>query len=245
MLDKVRLSVEVRRLSKTNQALPILLLLHHLQQPAKPSAIVGLAIEVGFKSIKNWNISDILKKLANASMVAKIEEGWIALAESNAQLEASNCYLAPKLLIETRHGLKDHVARVKSADRRRFLDETLICLDARAYRAAIVLAWVGAVHVLQEHIVSNHLAAFNAAGIARHPKDFKILKNSGDFGRMKEGDLLQLCEDASIFGKAEKQELGERLGLRNRCGHPNSIVFAEHAAAAHVETLISTVYEKY
>ena len=118
------------------------------------------------------------------------------------------------------------------------------CFDASHPRAAIVLSWVGAAHILQEHIVEHNLAAFNAAGASRFPK-FKPIQNIKDFGAIKEEDMLQICQDASIISKAEKQELNERLGLRNRCGHPNPLIVEEHVAASHLATLLKNVYARY
>jgi hypothetical protein len=66
-----------------------------------------------------------------------------------------------------------------------------------------------------------------------------------DFGVMTEADFLQLCQDAGVLHKAEKQVLGERLDLRNQCGHPNPVMIAEHVVASHVEILMLNVYSRY
>jgi hypothetical protein len=244
-LDDDSLLAECRRLNAINQWLPVLLLLLHCEQPAATGTVVSRGIDIGFRQISKWNVSASLGALASKGFVAQLAAGWKISPTGIRELKERGCKFESRIIQETRHGLKTHVDRVKSTDRRRFLEEALICLDAKAFRAAIVLSWVGAIHILHVHVQEKHLANFNAAGLARFPKNYIAAKSATDFARLKEADFLQVCEDASVFGKAEKQELQERLGLRNRCGHPNSLKFAEHAAAAHIETLISSVYEKY
>lgn len=245
MMTDFKLLAQLRRLAADSQRLATLLLLSQVDQPAKNSALATKAASVGFRAAVNWNLSDNLKSSEERGHAARLPTGWKILPEGIEELKRRGCELDETIVAEARHGLQEHVAKVRDPDRRRFLEEALICLDAKAYRAAVVLAWVGAVHILQQYVVNHHLAAFNAAGAARFPKDFRAIRNVGDFGRTKEVDFLLLCEDASILGKSEKQELGDRLNMRNRCGHPNSLSFKEHAVASHVETLISTVYDRY
>jgi hypothetical protein len=103
---------------------------------------------------------------------------------------------------------------------------------------------VGAVAVLQDHVIANHLAAFNAEAARRDPK-WKAAKNRDDLSRMKEYDFLQVLEAISVIGKNVKQELEGCLKLRNGCGHPNSMKIGEHRVAGHIETLILNVYQIY
>jgi hypothetical protein len=140
----------------------------------------------------------------------------------------------------------------QAAARRAFIDEAIKCFDVEAYRAAIVLSWVGAAHIIQEHIVTSHLTAFNTAGALRAAKatpksaasKFVPVKTIKDFGPIGEADMLQLCQDSGILHKAEKKILQERLDLRNQCGHPNPLQIAEHAVAFHIEILMLSVYSK-
>ncbi len=245
MLSDEALVVEVRRLSFKGQRLPILLVLHHLSQPAKTGTITEKALSIGFRKVRDWNVTAILRAAADANLVAQLSNGWRLLPPGLESLTAVGVELDAPLISEVKHKLKNHLLQVADNDRRRFLDEVISAFDAKAYRAAIIMAWVGAAHILQEHVTTNHLSAFNAAGMARFPKDFRLVRSLGDFGRIKEADFLQLCEDASVMGKAEKQEMIERLGQRNRCGHPNALKFLEHTVASHIEILTSSVYAKY
>jgi hypothetical protein len=194
--------------------------------------------------VGKWNLTDILRKASFEGQVAQLQSGWKLLPPGVELLKQAGMGLDAPLIGEIRHDLRKHLTQVGDAERRRFLEEAIGCFDAGHSRAAIVLSWVGAAHILQEHIVTHHLTAFNAAGVDRFP-NFKPIRNIRDFGPLTEDDILQLCQDASILSKAEKQELKERLGLRNRCGHPNPLVVEEHVAASHVATLLKNVYTRF
>jgi hypothetical protein len=216
-----------------------------LPQPAKTPDIESHGVRIGFREVRSWNLSDVLRKASFDGLVAQLPDGWKLLPPGSELLREAGVISDAPMIMEIRHDLRKHLAQITNAERKRFLDEAIGCLDANYHRAAIVLAWVGAAHIIQEHIVAHHLSAFNAAGDSRFQKKFKPIKAITDFGALKEEDMLQICQDASIFSKAEKQELHERLGLRNRCGHPNPLIVEEHVAASHLATLLKNVYARY
>lgn len=252
MLSDENLLLAVQDLAKQGQKPPVLLLLSHVQQPAQTMVIRDKGVQIGFRLATQWNLSAILKGAAKDGHVAQLKEGWRLLAPG---LKSLNSHYSPDapIISETRHSLKDHVSKIINEERRAFIEEAIRCFDAKAYRAAIVLSWVGAVHILEEHIIAKHRSAFNAAGAARAAKtatsgtpfSFVSVKSLKDFGTIAEGDLLQVCQDAGILHKAEKKMLHDRLDLRNQCGHPNPLVFAEHSVAFHIEQLMLNVYSKY
>jgi hypothetical protein len=150
------------------------------------------------------------------------------------------CPSKPKLVADTLHDLKKHVASVKDAARKAFIQEAIDCFEHGLNRPAIVYSWVGAAWILQNHVIANHLADFNKAGNAKSAK-FKPIRTIKHFVRMQESEFLQLCEDAGILDKAEKKQLTQRLDLRNDCGHPNNVVIDKHTAASHLEILLRNV----
>jgi hypothetical protein len=101
--------------------------------------------------------------------------------------------------------------------------------------------------------MAKHKSAFNTAGAARAAKyaaarktfNFVSIKSIKEFGTIGEADVLQICQDAGVLHKAEKQMLEDRLNLRNQCGHPNPLTIGEHSVANHLELLIVNVYSKY
>jgi hypothetical protein len=244
LLSDERLLLAARDLAKAGQRAPVLLLLAHIEQPAATVAVRDKGLAIGFRDVTQWNLSAILRSAAADGQVAQLSTGWKLLEPG---LKSLNSHYSPDALIvsDARHGLKKHIAAISDPNRRRFVEEAVTCFDAEAYRAAVVLSWVGAAYIIQEHIVSKHLAAFNTAGLSRFKSAFRPIKLVKDFGAMKESDMLQLCQDAGILDKAEKQQLQARLDLRNHCGHPNSVIVAEHVVASHVEMLLLNVFSRY
>lgn len=194
----------------------------------------------------------ILKAAAKDGQVAQLASGWKLLPPGYKVIE-NHFKQEAALISETRHALRMHLATIGDDQRRAFVEEAIKSFDVRAYRSAVVLSWVGAAHILQDHIISKHCAVFNAAGSARVAKavssgnkySFTPVKSVKDFGVIGESDMLQLCQDAGILHKAEKQVLQDRLDLRNQCGHPNPLVIAEHTVAHHIEVLMLNVYSRY
>lgn len=125
-----------------------------------------------------------------------------------------------------------------------FVREAIDCLNAGHLRAAVVLSWIGAVAVLQSYVVSNHLVEFNTDA-----KSNALLKRdsrgTSDFSRVKESDFLDSAERIGVLSNAVKKELKVCLERRNNCGHPNDYVVTETAVAAHIESLIIHVFERY
>jgi hypothetical protein len=144
----------------------------------------------------------------------------------------------------TLSALRQALSRIASQQSRDFIEEAIGCAEAKFYRAAIVLTWVGAIQVLQEHVVAKHLAAFNAEASRRDPK-WRTAKTTDDLSRMKEYDFLQILEAISLIGKSVKAELEGCLKLRNGCGHPSSLQVSENRTAAYIETLVLNVFSVF
>lgn len=251
-MNDEQLLLAIRVLAKAGQRGPILLILSHVDQPAQLAHIRDKAVGVGFREIKKWNIAQSLLMAAKDGQVAQLAGGWKILEPG---LKAIEAHYKPEAAIirESRHALRNHLNKISDAQRKSFVEEAIRSFDVGAYRAAVVLSWVGAAHILQEHIVANHLSAFNAAGVARAAKappksaasKFVQIKSIKDFGQLGEAETLQLCADGGVLHKAEKKILQDRLDLRNQCGHPNPVQIAEHAVASHIELLMLNVYSRY
>lgn len=252
MLSDERLLLSARELAKKGQRGPVLLFLSQVNQPAQLSSIRDKAVDVGFREINKWNVAGVLLRAAKDGQVAQRKEGWRLLGPG---LEVIREYYKPEgaIVQESRHALKKYLSEITDLQRQSFIEEAIKSFDVGAHRAAIVLSWVGAVHIIQEHVIKSQRLAFNEAGAARAAKVsaaggdfiFSPVKTLKDFGTIGESDFLQVCQDAGILHKAEKQQLTERLNLRNQCGHPNPLAVAEHVVASHIEILMRNVYAKY
>lgn len=208
---------------------------------AKLPEIRDKATELGLTKVKRWNLSDVLGK--SVPLVVRGINGWeitptgkeraIEILQINQKIKSA--------AVE----LRFHIAKIKNVKTVEFLEEAVGCLESKYYRAAVVLSWAGAMSVLHDEVVSNHLGQFNTNAIGRNSK-WKLAKNSDDLGLMKEDDFLDVLQSISLIGKNVKQELKDNcLKLRNGCAHPNSLVIAESRVCSHLEILVLNIFSKF
>jgi len=62
--------------------------------------------------------------------------------------------------------------------------------------------------------------------------------------RVDEYDFLQVLAGISVTGKNVKNELEGCLKLRKGCGHLNTLRISDAKVAAHIETLLLSVFEQ-
>jgi hypothetical protein len=203
-------------------------------------AVRKLAIGAGVKGAKKINFSAHLSSAEDK--VFKTPSGW-ELTDAGrahvASIAARILSVAPAA--KEAKALRDLLPKLKSADAREFLKEAIVCAEAQLFRAAVVLSWVGAVALLMDEAVAKHLAAVNAEAVKRK-KGWKNAKDADGLGKLKESEFLEIVHAVGMIDKNVKQELEERLKLRNSCGHPNSFKLGSNKVAAHLESLALNVY---
>ncbi|MCA8863705.1 MULTISPECIES: hypothetical protein [unclassified Halomonas] len=197
--------------------------------------IKQIGVNAGFTGIKTLNVSSILSRQAGKTL--KSPSGWELTNPGRAHIKQ----LGGGPVIQLSSSLRALLANIQTDNTKAFVEEAIECFEGHHYRAAVVLAWVGAVAVLYDHVVQNNLLAFNSAASKKDPK-WKPAKNTDYLARMKEANFLVVCESASIIGKSVKQELEGCLTFRNGCGHPNTLKIGENRVSAHIESLIMNVY---
>lgn len=229
---------EVTRLDKL-----LIILFFNEEKPTPASEIQKIGFDNGLKECKKWNVSDSLGK--SKGMATSIKGGWIITTAGKVYLAKQKFILEKSSLLQNEVAdLLTHLNAVKSPDTKSFLQEAITCLESNQKRAAVVLSWVGAVSILYDEVVTNHLAKFNAEALSRDAK-WKTAKSADDLARMKEFDFLNVIEAISLIGKNVKQELQQCLQLRNACGHPNTLKIGERKVGAHLEILILNVFSKF
>lgn len=199
-----------------------------------------LAAYGGLRKAAGWNISDILSR--SKGIAVRTNDGWELTKEGKAHAASLGADTGP--VVTANASLRKCLTSISSPDAKEFIEEAVKCLEARYFRAAVVLSWVGAVSVLQQYVVTNKLNEFNAEALRRNP-DWKAARNADDIGRMKEATFLLVLESISVIGKNTKQELEECLKLRNATGHPTSLKYGESRVASHIEILILNVFSKF
>lgn len=242
MLPRESLKELVHR-TELNRAEKLLLCLAvDASQPKSVAEIRKIASSAGLRAASRWNVSAYLARSAGRAI--RTDVGWELTNSGHEHVRKLAGALVGGPVPVVAASLRGHLARISAPEIAAFVEEAIKSFEARLYRAAVVLSWVGALSLLYNHVIDKHLSAFNAEALRRDNK-WRQARTRDDLARMKEKDFLDILEGLSIVGKSVKQELETCLRLRNGCGHPNSLVIAENRAAGHIEALVLNVFTPF
>lgn len=220
----------------------LLLILSTFGGPASIASIKEKAVEAGWRIPKNANPSAVLSRSKGFAILVK--GGWEILEPGKTHLQNLGINSSSLAVKQVAISLRSHLDNIQNPTTRAFTEEAIGCYEAKFYRSAIVMSWIAAVDVLHREVVKNHLNQFNAQAKAVNAK-WKDAVNEDGLGRMGEEDFLNRCAAIGVLGKNQKEQLIQALKLRNGCGHPNSLRVGENNTAAHLETLLMNVFEKF
>jgi hypothetical protein len=208
----------------------------------KNERVTGL--DAGWPGAKRANISQYLSRASG--LAALTPQGW--KLTKNGQKHVAELAGIGTSLVTTplTQSLRTGLPKIANLDTRGFIEEAIQCIEHGLLRSAVVLTWVGAMAVIYDYVVSNKLPAVNLEALSRNSK-WKAAKTADDLTRIEEYEFLQIlgAPTVSVLQKNVKQDLEGCLKLRNACGHPNSFKFAETKVAAHVETLMLNVFDRF
>ena len=243
LLDESTLKT-LLHLPDLDRKVKLLMVLVTRERPMSVSEVRSVASKAGLRSAKDWNISDILA--SSNGLAIRVQQGWeITPCGLERVLEAAGQHIHTPIIRKSAQSLRSKLDKILDEQTRNFVDEAIRCFEIKAFRAAVVLTWVGAVSVLQSYVVKNCLAQFNAEALRRNPK-WKLAQNADQLGRMQESEFLDVLEAIAVLGNNVKQELQNLcLKLRNGCGHPNSMLVEEHRVASHIEMLALNVFARF
>lgn len=222
----------------------VLLVLATLDEPVAVSKINELAEAAGFRAMGKWNVSATLSASKGKAIRTT---GWELTDAGKMHLRDLGVSTISPAATQVAVDLRKYLTDITDEQTRDFVQEAIKCHEAELYRSAIVMSWLGAVDVLQKHVHKHHLAAFNAEAtrMASKGRPWKPATSQDDIGKMGESDFLDRIEALSIIGKNVKAQLKACLDLRNGCGHPNTLKVSVNKSAAHIETLLQNVFEKF
>lgn len=221
----------------------LLILFYENESPKSLAQIKEVGEANGLRECLKWNISDSLSKAKGKATL--IKGSWSIAIPGKTHLHNLGLLEDKKSHIKNdAKDLRAHLTSINNPQTKSFIEEAISCLESDQKRAAVVLSWVGAMAVLYDHVVSNHLSVFNVEATKKDAK-WKIDKNADDISKMKEFDFLNILESISMIGKNVKQELQQCLQLRNGCGHPNSLKIGVRKVSAHIEILVLNVFTKF
>src|SRR5262249_20559274 len=126
-----------------------------------------IAVRVGIKGAKIWNISQLLSA---SSGTIKTPDGWELSPTGKEIVQELAGPLLSSAPPKAASALRSHLMAIKNAETRAFVEEAIACLEHKLFRASVVLSWVGAVSVLYNVVVAQHLPSFNAEALRRDAK---------------------------------------------------------------------------
>lgn len=218
----------------------LLIILAHLNEPSRLEGIRNVAKEAGWPLTKKSNPSQLLKQSKGKAIYNGIT--WELTEKGKAHLKGKGAPLdeGPSKIIAS--DLRQVLHSIKDPQTTNFVEEAIGCCEAKLFRAAVVMSWLAAVHVLRLHVMDDHLSAFNAEMHGVYP-NWKNIKQIEDFERLKESEFLLRVSRISAINKSQKKVLDECLDRRNQCSHPSSFKIAENTVRHHIETLISNIFQ--
>jgi hypothetical protein len=147
--------------------------------------------------------------------------------------------------IKTSQQLEALLARVTDPEEQTFLKEVIDCYRIKAFRAAIVMAWILAIHHLQKYVFAKKLNDFNHV-LAKNPdRKIKVVSAYDQFSEMSESKLIEILRAAGIISNDVRKILDEKLGIRNSAAHPSTIIFDGHKTTEFISDLVNNVILKY
>ena len=221
----------------------MLVVLASFEKPAQVKELQEKALSFGFREPKKWNISDIFGR--SNGLAIRVKSGWQLSEEGKARVRE----IVPTKISPSVHqvavDLRKHLDGLMDQRTKAFLEEAIKCHEFGLFRSAIVMSWLAAMDALHRYVHSHHLAEFNAEATRIFGKKWKAAVSQDDLGKMTERDFLERIEGISLIGKNAKTQLISALDLRNGCGHPNSLKVGPNKSAAHIETLLQNVFDKF
>ena len=151
-----------------------------------------------------------------------------------------------EITVEVTKMLAELPKQVPDLAERTFLDETLICFKNGAFRAAIVMAWNLAYHHLCDFVLKHKLAEFNARWRVvyqgHHSKAIQTIGSMDDFAeKLKESQVIEICNSAGVFNSDIHRILVEKLGRRNSAAHPSNVAIGQLQAEDFIDDLVKNV----
>lgn len=221
----------------------LLLVLGTLDGPCMVNQINDRALLGGLRLPKNWNVSSILS--GSGGLAIRTPLGWELADSGKLHLRTLGIGSLSPAAMQVAVDLREHLQKIADEQTREFVQEAISCHEATLYRSAIVMSWLGAMDVLHHHVFDHHLSAFNTEAFKVFGKKWKVAKTTDDLGKMAEGEFLDRLAALSIIGKNVKTDLKTCLDRRNGCGHPNSLKVSANQSAAHIETLLLNVFQRF
>jgi len=186
-----------------------------------------------------------LTNLVKARQLLKSVSGY--RLENRVREELESKYGCRANTVVVTELLRSLPTRVPNLAERAYLDETLKCFTAGAFRASVVMCWNLGFDHLCEFVLADaaRLAVFSAQLPKSFPKaDISSVSKRDDFTELKESQVLQVCKSSNIISGSLHKVLKEKLDRRNIAAHPSSVITSPPTAEEFIKDLIENVVLK-
>jgi hypothetical protein len=193
------------------------------------------------------SFSGYFTNLVTQKHLLKNKSGYRLSGDTRDKISAAYAPQGHKLHVTSI--LSNLPAQIPDLAERTFLNETLICYEHSAFRAAVVMAWNIAYHRLCDYVIKHRLSDFNTRWKIKYPghhkNGAKTISKIDDFMQeLKESEVIQICRDAGIITKDVYKIMDEKLGRRNSAAHPSSVSIGQLQTDALIVDLIENVVLK-
>jgi len=125
-------------------------------------------------------------------------------------------------------------AKLSDAAQQDYLREALVCFRHKAFRAAVVMTW----NVVYDHLVTllstKYLAPFNTQLAGMFGGKRKPVAAREDFQKLKESEVIEVCQAANLVSKEVGKVLNDKLEKRNSAAHPSGSIVDKLQAEAYI-----------
>lgn len=193
------------------------------------------------------NVSGTMQGLVDRRLVQRTSGRYALLQEglrlARALAQPAVAPDASRLVADMSPHLSSYLDKISDVNERAYLTEAINCLHIGAYRAAVVLAWAGAVFNLRRRIQRLGFDEFNAKFAQLYPKSRRDpVVSPEDLEEYKDSELLRVCNKLGILSDTAHKHLKPQLDLRNTCGHPTQDKPDVYTVGSFFERIIQYVF---
>ena len=136
------------------------------------------------------------------------------------------------------NGLVSEIEKINSDKYHDYLEEAIQCVQAGAYRGAVVLAWQAGMYGLYRKLESQE-DEIHVAYQKKFKKRLEVdINNFWDFQKISDRNILILAESVGIIDKSLKDMLQREKDIRNKAAHPGIYDVGPNGTKALLETII-------
>lgn len=188
------------------------------------------------------NTSQSLSSMVGRELLQDKRKGFYCEGKFKAKFDEK--YGEHDITLNIRQMVKDLEGLIPDVGEKDIFREALICLRHDAGRAAIIMVWNLAFYHLCQYILKHKLTDFNNQMPVRYSKKWKVtdlpvISKYEDFSEeMKESEVIEVANSASIITKDMHKVYLEKLGKRNSAAHPSALHVTQVQAEGFIDDLI-------